>query len=254
MQRYDFFAMKASAGSAVMSLFATVLVSVLLLGTSAAYAAPSVQGLSQAVPGYAVYRVEIVSPNGTMTATVNESVSTSQRIGEDILSLAIYSANANLTYSRFVNSSDALQPFIPPISGQNLTLGFNSTKVALTLVQNGTTSVTFKGDAYALSTYWFSAAVTSGRLKVSDHGALSVFPSGLLYSVGSVFNGTSSLRATLLATSLPLSEPGSGPALQIASVGLGAAVVGGVLLASLGVRSRRQSKRDASQKPDYWVD
>lgn len=211
-------------------------------------------GLSPAVPGFAAYTVQIQSHGQTRAFTFNESVRATQTQGKDLLTLAIASQHGNLTYTRIVNSSDFLQPFVPAISNQSLNLEYNSTSISLHLAQDETTSLTFQGTAYQMTAYSFSAAVKSANFSGTDVGSFSTFPSGLVYSLDSNINGSTTVNATLTATSLPLSSASASPQLQVESVGIGAAAVGGLLLATLGVRSRRRARQEAPQKPDYWVD
>ncbi|HUI85835.1 MAG TPA: hypothetical protein VLY21_01605 [Nitrososphaerales archaeon] len=204
--------------------------------------------------GFAAYSITVQSKGATSSITVNESVSAGPKAGLDILGLAVASAGANLSYSREVNSTLDLFPYLPAISDQNLSFSYGGYQLAADVSQNGSSAVVFQGGSYQLSDYAFSASVVSRGGSGTGRGSAAVFPSGLVYSLTLEVNGSASLSATLLATSLPLTAGASNSLVQTASVGLGAGAVVSVVALSLGVRSRHRQKQSPAKKPDYWVD
>jgi len=191
--------------------------------------------------------------NGTShSATVTETVAADSNPGESIVSLAISGSMANFTYSRVVNSSLALLPYLPAISGNNYTYTAKTYSVSASIAKTGTSSVTFQGQSYTLSDYAFSATVTSTNGTSTISGTVSAFPSDLVYSV-SIHSQDSSGSATLTSTSLPLSAASAAPALQATTAGIGLSIAAGAVVVSLGVKYRHKAPV-AESKPDHWVD
>lgn len=248
---------------------------------------------SAATPGYVVYRVQFSYPGVSHAFTVNESVSASHSAGYDKLTLGVSWDNSSFTYSTLVNSSLDISPFIPSISNQSFEYTSNGTSIALSLVKNGSLPVQFHGSSYTLTSYAARVTVAYNGTTETISGALTTFPSGLVYSAsasGAIPNlpdlgnlttlgqsstsglvlpgfgslpfstsavpssGTATLKVTLLSTSLPLSGPAPSMTEQVASFGIGAGAVASVLALGLGVRSRRSHHSGDSPKPEYAVD
>lgn len=221
---------------------------IMILGLAPlAYASPASSS------GYVAYTVQVTSNGRQMTATANETITPGPRANQSIISLAISSASSNLTYSRFVNSSLALFPYLPAISNQNFTYSGKSYAVSARIARQGTAQVNFQGKAYTVADYAFSAALTSNGSTRSISGSLETFPSDLVYSVSSQFNGTA-VTATLVSTSLPLTATSSSPAVQVASGGLAISAAVAAVALGLGVRWRRKQKTEVAAKPEHWVD
>lgn len=204
--------------------------------------------------GYADYSASLSSHGMTRGLTVNESLSPTSNSGLDTLVLQLLWQGASLNYSRSVNSSLDPFPFVPSVANQSLALSNGTSHLSVHLFQNGTSPVTFQGSKYTLTSLSLSAQFATQGFHGSLSGVLLAFPSGLVYSLKAEFNGTSSIDATLLSTSLPLASGGSSSALQMASVGLGAGAAVSILAVSLGIRSKRRHAQPAGNKPDYWVD
>ncbi len=249
--------------------------------------------VSAASPGYAVYGVQVSYMGTSHSVTVNESLSATTSASYDKLILSVVSGNSTYSYSTQINSSLDVSPFVPSISNQSFTYTSNSTTVSVSVMKNGSTPVQFHGSSYSLTSYAVKAAATSnGTTETVDAGLLT-FPSGLIYSVkasipvpnidslgnltvpglttgaglGSLglgpdtavssiatTSGTATLSVTLLSTSLQLSGPASSATEQVASIGIGAGAVAGVLALGLSVHNRRRHKPEAAPKPEYAVD
>jgi hypothetical protein len=216
----------------------------------------STAGTALASPsGFAAYSVQVNSRGSSRNLTVNESISPTSNAGFDRLILKVASGSWNFNYSRSVNSSLDLFPFVPAISNQSFSYSSGSSRVSADVTQNGTLSVSFQGKTYQLTSLSFRASFSTSNHTGSLAGVLYAFPSGLVYSLRTSFNATTSFSATLQSTSLPLNAAASSSsAAQIASAGLGAGAVLSVVGLSLGVRSRRRKGQPAGAKPDYWVD
>jgi hypothetical protein len=204
--------------------------------------------------GFAVYGLTFVSHGVPRNLTINESMVASRDPGLDNLVLRVLSGSWNFNYSRLVNSSLQLFPFVPAIPGQNFSFAYGSSHVSANLAMNGTAAVEFQGNSYQVTSFSFSAQLSSTKVTGSVSGTFSTFPSGLLYALKAQTNGTSSLAVVLQSTSLPLSAGASSSALQMASAGLGAGAIVSVVALSLGIRSRHRQKGQPETKPDYWVD
>jgi hypothetical protein len=247
--------------------------------------------VSAAAPGYAAYSVQVSCSGTSHSFTVNESVSATSNANYDRLTLAVVSGNSTFSYSTSINSSLDVSPFIPFISNQSFSYTYNSTTVALSIINNGTTPVKFHGATYSLTSYAAKVTISSYGTNETINAELWTFPSGLIYSVkasiptsglgglgnltmpswgvglgslgpgsspfdpfATTASGTATLSVTLLSTSLPLS--GSAPSMteQAASIGIGAGAVAVVLALGLNVRKRHERKSDAAPKPEYAVD
>jgi len=204
--------------------------------------------------GFATYGLTFQANGVSKSVTVNESVSAGQSPSLEVLDLSVIWSSGSFNYSRQVNATIQPFPYVPALSNQNFSLTYQGSSLTAKLAQNGTTPIIFHGGSYELTSYAFTASVSSDSLKGSGEGSFATFPSGLLYSLNAEFNGTASVQVTLLATSLPLTSGGSNSALQTASVGLGAGAAVSVLALSLGFRSKHRQKHMPENKPAYWVD
>jgi hypothetical protein len=207
---------------------------------------------SSSASGYVVYNVQASYNGTTRAASVNESVTPSSTAGESIVMLSVEGTQTNFTYSRVVNSTLTLLPYLPGITGQNFTYSDKGYTLAVTISQQGTSQATFQGKAYTVTNYAFSADVTSSNGSNTVTGTVSAFPSDLVYSAAAQSNG-SSVSATLTATSLALTTAAAAPALQSASAGLGLSLAVGAVALSLGVKMKRKQGPSATH-PDHWVD
>lgn len=228
----------------------------LILSTVAAVMllAGLVGAVSGATPGFAAYTVQFSTHGVSKSFAVNESVTQTSKPALDKLFLSVTSPSSNFTYSKFVNSSLMIQPFLPAVTNQTLSFGTNKTSISIKLTQNGTAPLAFQGKSYTLTSYVFSTHFSSRNRTGSAEGTLRAFPSGLIYSVREDFNGTYNLVITLSATSLPLTAEAASPAVQVSSIGVGAGVAVSAIALGLGVQMRRRKSRIVEKKPEYWVD
>ena len=208
---------------------------------------------SSASSGYAVYSVQASYNGTTRSASVNETVTPSSTTGESIVVLAVQGTQTNFTYSRVVNSSLTLLPYLPAISNQNFTYSGKGYTVVAKISQQGASQATFQGKSYTLTNYVFSAEISSVNGSHTITGTVSAFPSDLVYSATAQSNG-SSVSATLTATSLALTTAAAAPALQAASAGVGLSLAAGAVALSLGVRMKRKHASAGPSTPDHWVD
>lgn len=226
----------------------TLLGVALLLG-----AVPLVQAAG-ASTGFVSYTVQSSTPGGVpKTAVVTERITSSSKQGESVVSLAATSAETNFTYSRLVNSSLAVFPYLPSVANETYSSHNDSQSVTASVMKSGTSEATFNGTKYTLTDYSFSVVYSDGNRSGSLAGNVTVLPSGLVYSV-EVSSGAGFATATLLSTSLPLQAGTTTAADQAASVGAGASAAAAAVALSLGVRARRKGKPGTPDKPDHWVD
>jgi hypothetical protein len=218
-----------------------------------AQAASTASSSSSPSSGYAAYGIQVTQNGTSRTASVNESVTTSSTPGRSILTLAVEGASSNFTYSRFMNSSLTLFPYLPAITGQNYTYSSKSYTITATISQQGTSTVTLQGKPYTVTNFAFSANVASANGSRTISGTVSTFPSDLVYSVSAHANSTS-VAATLTSTSLTLSSAAAAPALQAASAGIGLSLAAGAVALSLGIRMKRKQGPGVPSNPDHWVD
>jgi hypothetical protein len=262
---------------AVLSVLA---LAVLLLGAAGT--------ASAATPGYAAYSVQLSSMGTSHTITVNESVSATSNVSYDKLILGVVSGNSTFSYSRSINSSLDVSPFLPSITNQSFSFTSGLTSVSVSILKNGSAPFKFNGGSYDLTSYALATRTSYNGTTETIDGAISAFPSGLVYSVkltdnlpnlqglaglgalsgtipglitpGSIGSlaapalGPVTLTVTLLSTSLPLSGPSSSATEQAASIGIGAGAVVSVLALGLGVRYRHRHESGAQPKPEYSVD
>src|SRR5712691_1716329 len=151
-----------------------------VLSTFAAFllVAMSVGAVSGATAGFAAYSVQFSTHGVSRSFIVNESATHTSKPALDRLFLSVTSSSSNFTYSKFVNSSLMIQPFLPAVTNQTLSFGSNKTSVSIKLTQNGTAPLTFQGSTYTLTSYTFSAHFSARNLIGSAEGTLHTFPSG----------------------------------------------------------------------------
>jgi len=237
--------LKLTVGLLLATISLLALVPLAQASTSSSAASPS--------SGYAAYNVQFTQNGTTRTASVNESVTPSSSPGESIILLTVEGTQSNFTYSRAVNSSLTLFPYLPAISNQTYSYSNSSYTVSASISQHGSSQVTFQGTAYTLTEYAFSADVGSANGSRTITGTVSAFPSDLVYSATAQSNGTS-VAATLTATSLSLTGAAAAPALQAASAGIGLSLAAGAVALSLGVRMKRKQAPSGPSNPEHWVD
>lgn len=239
-----------------------------------------------ATPGYAVYNIQVSSTGHTHSVTINETVTSTSNPASDDLILSLVSGNLTASYTRTINSSDVVAPFIPAISNQTFSTSYNGSTVSANIVKSGTSNLQFQGETQTLTVYSLSITAQMNGSSASASGTISTFQSGLLDSVnltasvptepsafpmvaGSPFNAPAilvssqvNLLITLVSTSLPLGAPSSSTAAQAASAGIGVGIAASAVAIGLGVRRHNtrgkaegpSDEAPADIKPEHWVD
>ena len=208
---------------------------------------------AQPTTGFAEYKITAATPMGAHSILVNETVNGSDRVGFSDLILQLSGTTQNFTYSRLVNSSEALLPFLPTIPSQSFNYSNKTFSVQANLTQAGTKSISFQGSSYTMTVYDISLSASYGNTSFAAVGAIEAFPSSLVYSLelssGMLFQAS----LVLQNTDLPLSQP-STDMTTAAYTGAGVGVVGVVAAAALFVRRRDRHSKAQEQKPLHWVD
>ena len=207
---------------------ALVLAGITLLAAVPLAQAATTASSSSPSSGYVSYGVQVTRNGTTRSISVNESVTPSSSPGKSILLLAVEASSSNFTYSHVVNSSSTTFPYLPAISNESYTYSGKSYSVAAKITQQGTSEVTFQGNAYSVTHFAFPANIVSANGSKTSTGTVSTFPSDLVYSV-SAQAGKASLSVTLTSTSLPLNAAGAPPAIQAASAGIGITLAAGAV-------------------------
>lgn len=190
-------------------------VAALLLGSAGA--------ASAATPGYAVYNVQVSYMGVSHGFTVNESVSATHDVNFDTLILTIVSGNSTFSYSRSINSSLDVSPFLPSITNQSFSYKSGSSTATLSIMKNGSAPVQFNGGSYSLTSYSVKAIVTSNGTTTSTSASLLTFPSGLVYSVKDSVSVPNLQGLPALGTG-SLVLPGLGST-SLGSIGLGSSSI-----------------------------
>jgi hypothetical protein len=218
---------------------------VLLAGPSAA--------ATQTSRGFVTYRVDVTLPSGQHSVLVNETVGQSSKPGFSDLILQLSGSQQNLTYTRLVNSSTSLFPYLSSLTTQSFDYANGTTSsLHANFSAAGTTSVVFQGIQYTLSVYSFAVSGSYRGLNLDANGTLETFPTSLVYSA-TAGNGTAIVGAVLVATDLQLAQP---PSQTSAAAYVGAGVgAGGIALAALFLVRRKERKVPSQeQKQPHWVD
>jgi hypothetical protein len=250
--------------------------------------AGAVGTVSAATPGFAVYKVQFSSQSISYSLTVNETVATTSSPSYDNLILSVVTGTWNSSYSRSVNSSAEVSPFLPSITNQTFSYASGSGNLSVSISKNGTTPLQFQGTGYTLTSYSLSARTLSNDSRTAVQGAVTAFPSGLVDSVkldvsypslqlpgiqgmlaglnssstslpisaggwGTLAPSqgaqrTASVSITLLSTSLPLNAASSSVTTQAASIGIGAGAAVSALAIGLGVRYHGKHKEVVPEK------
>ncbi len=216
-----------------------------------------VPSVSAQTPGtqYVTYTINATTPNGTVSATLNETVTPGSN-GLATAAFQIISSEANLSYSRLVNASQELFPLVPSIGTRSLNLTITNTTISASVTQTGTQSITFSGASYSLTTYSFSISAQNVQGSGFATGQFALFPSGLVYSTTINANGTISVNTQLVSTNLPLSTSSDGLKATTTIVIAGGA---GSLIAGVGAfaffkKEKNSSPGSGDSKPLHWVD
>ncbi len=244
--------MRSKVALALVPVFAAFLM-LTTLALPAVFASGSPQN------GYVTYSVTVTNSTHTMSATVNESIGPASG-GYSVLSLQLMSSMSNLSYSRLVNSSMAMFPYLPIAGNQSFTYQFHNYSISASIAKTGSGSAKIAGSTYTTTYYTFSVSADRMHGKsVYVSGGLSTLPSGLIYSVDGSYNGAT-LHVQLLSTDLPLnaSSGSSSSSSTMAIIGGTGTVAAGIGAFALIRRERSSSRADANRapedKPIYHVD
>jgi hypothetical protein len=255
-------------------LLVAVFSTLLALGVSANFAFAA----SNPVQCYVQYRVTVNNQGdstASRTVTVNESAKPTSQNGFIAITLALSSSKANFTYSRDVNSSSLPEvfPYLSGLANQSFSYQVHGVSISANLVNKGAVPVSFNSKSYDATNYQvsFSAMNSSSGKSLSASGSLVSMPSGLIYSVQLLINGTTSINVQLVSTNLPLTDsPSSANTLGVAMVGAG--VFGAAALAAPTIFKRvkhgtsaknnipinadetKTQPENGDEKPSYWVD
>src|ERR1035437_1635890 len=123
--------------------------------------AASMTGSSYSASGYAAYSIQANMNGTTRAVSVNESITPSSSVGESIITLAVQGTSSNFTYSRMINSSSALFPYMPGISNQNYSYTSKNYTMTARISQQGPSQMSFQGKPYTLTNYMFWADISS---------------------------------------------------------------------------------------------
>jgi hypothetical protein len=205
------------------------------------------------VGSFVQYRITATLPGGVRSAVVNETISSSDKPGMSVLSLAVSGSVQNLTYSRLVNATEAFFPYLTPIGSQALDYS-NGTSVMLraNVTSTGTSELAFAGSNYTMDEYALTISVVYGNRTANLVGTVETFPSALVYSASLEANGMASVKVYLLSTDLQL-DPQSSSVSSAAFVGAGLGVGAVALVAALLVRRRENAAAKQPRQP-HWVD
>jgi len=208
---------------------------------------------TQPTAGSAAYKITVSSPMGSRSVLVNETVRGTDRAGFSDLILQLTGTTQNLTYSRLVNSSKALLPFMPTVPSQSFEYGNKTFSVHANLTQGASTSVSFQGSTYTMTVYDISLSGSYGSRSFAAVGTIECFPSSLVYSVALTSGMLFQASIVLQGTNLPLSQP-STDSTTAAYAGAGVGAVGVAAVAALVIRRRERHSKAQEQKPLHWVD
>jgi hypothetical protein len=210
---------------------------------------------AQASQGYVAYRLVATGPTNSYTVTLNESVEPSHQPNLSVVTLSLFSNNWNLSYSRTVNSSIQLFPYLPTLANQSIAYSYKGYSIRLSLQRSGTNEVSFNGEQYQVTNYEFFASINSTTHIFGAAGNVSTMPSGLIYSVNAVFNQTEVISFQLIATSIPLNDPASLTRTTAMTAAGMVSVAAAAVALPWGIRRRkRPTEPPMGSKPLHWVD
>jgi len=208
---------------------------------------------AQPTTGSAAYSITVSTPMGTHSVLVNETVKGSDRAGFSDLILQLTGTTQNLTYSRLVNASEALLPFMPTVPSQSFDYSNKTFNVHANFTQAAPESVSFQGSTYTMNVYDISLSASYGTKAFTAVGTIESFPSSLVYSVELSSGILLQASIVLKGTDLPLSQPSSASA-TAAYAGAGLTAVGVTAVAAMIIRRRENHSKSQEQKPLHWVD
>ncbi len=217
---------------------------------------PAIVFAAQTTQGYVAYSVTLTGASSSKSFVLNESVQSSTKSGSSNLVLNLIGQTQHLTYSRLVNSSTNLFPYLPTLGNQSLSYTGKNYSFTLKLTPAGTGSVNFQGTSQSTKEYKLAYTATLRTRSFSGNGTIVTFPSTLIYSLTIQTNVKYSMNALLTATNLPLTDPPSVTP-TTAAITAGAAIGAAALVIPLLIRRRRKNHVDAGaaeERPLHWAD
>ncbi len=211
---------------------------------------------AQTTQGYVAYSVTLGGPSGDKSFLVNETVQLSSSAGLSNFFLNLVGQDQHLTYSRLVNSSTNLFPYLPVLSNQSLSYAGKNYSFTLALTAAGTGTVSFQGSSQNTKSFGLVFSATYGAQTFRGTGSIIVFPSALVYSATIQTDANYNLKVVLTATNLPLVDP-PGMNQTAAIITAGAGVGAAALVIPLLIRRRRNShivSGTADERPIHWAD
>ena len=210
---------------------------------------------------FVAYNITVGNSSRTFTAVVNETVSPSSTTGLSDITFHLISSMSNLTYSKVVNSSQAILPYLPVSGNESFEYQGSNYSVSVSLTKIGTSSATISGSSYTVTNYSFQVSGSKpGGSSLSVSGQLSTLPSGLVYSAVLNLDGYNA-KIQLSNTNLPLAASGSSSSTNASVViagGFGTLTTG---LAAFALYKKGGSKDieepnhgEQEKKPLYHVD
>lgn len=239
----------------VLSLGIT-LIALLSFGTMTAVFASS-----NSTGQFVAYKVTATNSTGSFSATVNETVAPSTSVGLSDLTFQLISSMSNFTFSKIVNSSQVLLPYLPAIGNKSFSYQGSNYSMSLSIVKTGASTVTFSRSPYTVTEYSFElSGARMGGASMSVSGQLIAFPSGLVYSATVNSSGYNVLMQ-LIETNLQLSSSSSSSAANASVLiagGFGTFAAG---MGTFAIYKKRNGDDDGDrelkelkEKPLYHVD
>lgn len=211
---------------------------------------------AQTTQGYVAYSVTLGGPSGDKSFVINETVQSSSSAGLSNFFLNLVGQDQHLTYSRVVNSSANLFPYLPILSNQSLSYAGKNYSFTLTLTTAGTGTLNFQGSSQSTKSFGLAFSATYGARTFKGTGSIVVFPSALVYSAAIQTDASYNLKVVLTATNLPLVDP-PGMNQTAAVITAGAGIGAAALVILLLIRRRRNSHINhgtADERPIHWAD
>jgi hypothetical protein len=240
----------SSVASRHLLILAALLLTLLLIPAVSA----SAQSGSGSQTRYAAYSVQ--SSDLNLNFIVNETIQPTSQQGYSLLAVNISGSGNHLYFSKVVNSTFALLPYLPLNNNETFSYGNGNYSLSLSFYKSGTENVQFMGSSWTLTEYAISVSVDSIKGNGELSGTIATFPSQLIYSFSGTFNGTQTLSATLISTSASLADPASPPnytAVLIATGLVAAAIAAGTFL-YFRYRGHGAKATTGAANPLYWVD
>ncbi len=210
---------------------------------------------------FVAYNITFGNSSQTFTAVVNETVAPSSTSGLSDITLHLISNMSNFTFSKILNSSQAILTYLPVTGNQSFEYQGSNYSLSVSLTKIGTSSATISGSSYTITNYSFRLSGSkAGGSSLSVSGQVSTLPSGLVYSA--VLNtGGYNAQIQLSNTNLTLTASSSGSSTNASVVIAGGfgTLATGIAAFALYKKGGPKDYEDPNQseqekKPLYHVD